>query len=421
MQRSRLHTFLIILISLLVGYYFGVNKVTTDWKNYKPEIKIVSKEPPAKLKIIDFSPFWTVLDKVEDNYYDKKAIDPQKFITGAINGMLSTLNDPYTIYLPPVANNEFKQGLAGQFEGIGAQLGVKDEQIIVIAPLDGSPAQKAGIKAGDVIAKVNSESTKGWNISQAVEKIRGPKGTEVVLTVAHKNEPKPVDIKIIRDTIQVKSVEGWIKKTRDIGTIETKGFSDKEKEEKVMYIRLSQFGDNTNKEWLSQVNKLALEVPKDSSFKGIILDLRNNPGGYLQDATFIASEFIPDGNVVIQEKGNGERINFVVSRKGLFLNEKIVVLINKGSASASEIVAGAVKDHNRAKLVGETSFGKGTIQQAEDLGQGGGIHITVAKWLTPKEIWVNGKGLEPDVKVEPDKNDIAKDAQLEKAVEELVK
>ncbi|OGH19377.1 MAG: hypothetical protein A3F31_03230 [Candidatus Levybacteria bacterium RIFCSPHIGHO2_12_FULL_38_12] len=421
MQRKRLHVLLIVAISLLTGYYVGVNKITADWKNYKPQIKIISKEPSAKLKIIDFSPFWTVLDKVEENYYDKKAIDPQKFVTGAINGMLFTLGDPYTVYLPPVQNTEFKQGLSGQFEGIGAQLGVKGEQIVVIAPLDGSPAQKAGVKAGDVIVKVNSESTKGWNISQAVEKIRGPKRTEVVLTVTHKNEPSPVEIKIIRDTIQVKSVEGKIEKWRlknDYFQMEEKAC---EKCPSILYVRLSQFGDNTNKEWLSTVNKLALEIPKDNTFKGIVLDLRNNPGGYLQDATFIASEFISGGTVVIQEKGNGEKIPHTVSRKGLFLSYPIVVLINKGSASASEIVAGALRDHKRAKLVGETSFGKGTIQQAEDLGSGSGIHITVAKWLTPNEIWVNGKGLEPDIKVEPDKNDVSKDVQLEKAVEELVK
>jgi len=191
----------------------------------------------------------------------------------------------------------------------------------------------------------------------------------------------------------------------------------------VAYIRLSQFGDNTNQEWLNLVNKLNVQVKAGKNVKGLILDMRNNPGGYLTDATFIASEFINQGlPVVLQEDsipGNRKTIN--ASRQGVFTNIPIVVLINKGSASASEIVAGALRDNNRAKLIGEISYGKGTIQQAEDLGGGAGIHITIAKWLTPSGIWVNGKGLSPDVSVVPNPKDPSVDTQLEKAIEVLVK
>jgi len=400
----------------------GTTKVSFEWKNYKPQVNVLSKEPPTSTAFtnVDFALFWRVWEKLENSYYDKKALNPEKALYGAISGMVESLDDPYTVFLPPTENNDFKQGLAGKFEGIGAELGMKGKQIIVIAPLDGSPAQKAGIKAQDAILKVNDKTTFGWTLSQAVEKIRGPKGTEVVLTVQHKDAAKSQDIKIIRDTITVKSLTTWIKKVKDIENIKKDALKGKENTS-VAYIRLSQFGDSTNQEWVSLINKLSIDISNDKSVRGIIFDLRNNPGGYLSDATFISSEFLKDGNVVIQEKGSGEKVPFAVSRKGLLLNVPLVVLINKGSASASEIVAGALRDHNRAKLIGETSFGKGTIQEADDLGNGAGLHVTIAKWLTPKEEWVNGKGLKPDIEVLLDEKDPDRDTQLEKAILELVK
>lgn len=415
---------LVILISLLVGYFFGINKVNYEWKNYKPKFQIVNKEPPTGVIAIDAAPLWTVWEKLQTNYYDKSKLDTQKMLNGAITGMVQTLGDPFTIYLPPVQNNNFKQGLAGQFSGIGAELGMKDKQIIVIAPLTGSPAEKAGIKPGDSIMGVDGESTNGWSLNQAVDKIRGPKGTNVSLTILHKDENSPKEIKIIRDTITIKSVDGWVKpvdcsnKCQTIDLAKAKANSDK-----VAYIRLSQFGDNTNEEWLALVNKLNVQIKTDKNVKGLILDLRNNPGGYLTDATFIASEFINQGlPVVSQENGiPGDKKTLYASRQGVFTNIPLVVLINKGSASASEIVAGAMRDNNRAKLIGETSYGKGTIQEAEDLGQGAGLHITIAKWLTPKGVWVNGKGLTPDILTALNPKDPGRDTQLEKAIEVLVK
>jgi carboxyl-terminal processing protease len=190
---------------------------------------------------------------------------------------------------------------------------------------------------------------------------------------------------------------------------------------KIAYIRLSQFGDQTNKEWTSLVNNLDLQIQQDKSVKGLILDLRNNPGGYLTDAVFIASEFLGVGKTVVLEEGHDNKKTSFVTRKGLLTKIPLIILINKGSASASEILAAAMTDNNRGILVGETSFGKGTIQMADDLGSGAGLHITIAKWLTPKGIWVNGKGLKPDIEVKPDDKDQGHDAQLEKAVEELIK
>jgi len=435
--RTRLIQFTLVALSAaLLGYYIGVSKVSFSWKQYKPTLQIISREPPPSVTHVDLELFWNVLRKLESSYYDKSALDSQKLLNGAISGMVQSLGDPYTVFLPPKQNSDFKQGLAGQFEGIGAELGMKDNQIIVIAPLDGMPAQKAGIKAGDAILKVDDKSAEGWTLGQAVEKIRGPKGTFVKLTVLHKDQAKPVDITVSRGTITVKSVAGKIQKVSEIENISIKDDKKEEEKEKakstvpvlgtkdkqVIYVRLSQFGDRTNDEWVTMINDVTVQMKKSgTAVKGLVLDLRNNPGGYLTDAAFIASEFIKEGVIVIQDKGNGDRTNFNVSRKGLLTDIPIVVLINKGSASASEIVAGALRDYNRAKLIGETSFGKGTIQQAEDLGDGAGLHVTIAKWLTPKETWVHGKGLVPDIIVAPDEKNPSHDTQLEKAVEELLK
>lgn len=423
MRYSYFRTILIILISVLVGYYVGVNKIALDWKNYKPSLSVVNKEPP-KLGSYDFSVFWKAWGLLEENFYDKSKLDPQKMLNGAISGMVQSLGDPYTIFLPPIQNNDFKQNLSGQFSGIGAELGLRDKQIIVISPLDGSPAKKAGIKPEDAVLKVDGQSTENWTLYQAVEKIRGQVGTEVALTILHKGDKETLEIKVIRDVITVKSVDGWIKNvkcSRDKCQI----LEEDQRCDgcpKVAYIRLSQFGDQTNKEWVSLINSLSLQIQSNSNVKGLILDLRNNPGGYLSDAVFIASEFLKSGrSVVIEDNGVGNTRTFSVTRKGMLMDLPIVALINKGSASASEIVAGAIRDNDRGILIGEISFGKGTIQRADELGGGAGIHITIAKWLTPKGTWVNGSGLKPDIEVSLDPKNQTRDLQLEKAVEELVK
>jgi len=412
---------LVVLAAFFLGYFVGTTKINLQLKNYNPILSVSSKEPPPGVNV-DFANFWAVWESVDSKYYDKTKIDPQKMLNGAIAGMLQTLGDPYTVYLPPTSNDNFKQGLAGEFQGIGAELGTKDNKIIVISPLENSPAIKAGVKPEDTILKVEGESTQGWSLAQAVEKIRGPKGTTVTLSIQHKGARNPENIKIVRDVITVKSIDGYVKRIKDIQNIKITNNLKPHENSEVMYLKLSQFGDNTNKDWIALINKLHLSTEKNPNFKGAVLDLRNNPGGYLSDATFIAAEFIKQGQtVVIQETGGGARTTLTTERRGLLLDSPLVVLINKGSASASEIVSGALVDHRRAKLVGEASFGKGTIQQANDLGNGAGVHVTVAKWLTPKGTWVNGKGLEPDVKVSLDTKDPAHDAQLEKAIEELIK
>jgi carboxyl-terminal processing protease len=326
------------------------------------------------------------------------------------------------MYLPPIQNDNFKTNLAGKFEGIGAELGMKDQDIIVVAPLDGSPAEKAGVKPGDTIIKVDGASVAGLTLPQTVEKIRGDKGTKVMLTLLSKGASSTKDISITRDQITIKSVTGWVKKLSDITGIDKKSIAGHEND-KVGYIRLSQFGDNTNEEWVGVANMIASER-QNGNIKGVVLDVRNNPGGYLTDAVYIASEFIKSGTVVIEDDGNGNQKHLDVSRAGNLTEIPVIVLINKGSASASEILSGALRDHNRAKLLGETSFGKGTVQQALDLGGGVGLHVTVAKWLTPNGTWVgngkDGKGLKPDISVDLDPKDTTHDSQLEKAVQTLV-
>jgi len=427
-MKSRVRFFqivIIILIAFFGGYYFGVNKVALDWHNYNPVLNIVNKEPPPGIINVDFNPFWSVWQKLLANYYDKSKLDQQKMLNGAINGMVQALGDPFTMYLPPVQNTDFKQGLAGQFSGIGAELGTQDKNILIIAPLDGSPAEKAGIKAGDIILKVNGQSTAGWDLSKAVDQIRGPKGTNVVLTVIHKDTQKQVDLTITRDVITVKSVAMNIanaKCTNGGCSLVAKGDPCTASScVKYAYIRLSQFGDNTNQEWASLVKGISDSLNKDKTIKGVVLDLRNNPGGYLTDAQFIASEFLPTGETVVTEDNGTVQSALTVSRQGLLIQPKLVILINGGSASASEIVAGALRDNRHVELVGEKSFGKGTVQEAEDLGNGAGLHVTIAKWLTPNGTWVNGKGLTPDASVQLDPKNPTEDTQLEKAVFELLK
>ena len=425
MKNRTLRIILIVAITFLVGYFFGTFKINLDWQNYKPVLNVVSKEPPAGVVNVDFNPFWTVWQSLETNYYDKSKFDQQKMLNGAINGIVQSLGDPFTIYLPPVANNDFKQGLAGEFSGIGAELGTKDKDIIVIAPLDGSPAEKAGIKAGDVIVKVDGQSTSGWDLSKAVTQISGPKGTQVVLSIIHSGQKQPTNITITRDTITVKSVAMNIESAKctsssctNISKTTCSGSSCVE----FAYIRLSQFGDNTNQEWMAMIKGISDKINQDKNIKGVVLDLRNNPGGYLTDAQFIAGEFLPMGTIVVREDPCSQSgCALSVQRQGLLLNPKVVVLVNKGSASASEIVAGALRDDRGIKLVGETSFGKGTVQEAEDLGDGAGLHVTIAKWLTPNSIWVNGKGLTPDVSVALDPKNPAEDTQLDAAVLQLSK
>src|SRR3989339_1060034 len=355
--------------------------------------------------VTDFSLFWNVWSILDEKFVDKKKLDSKKMFYGAIKGMVAALEDPYTFFLTPSENKQSKDDLGGKFEGIGAQLGLKNNRITIIAPLKKSPAETAGVKHGDYINKVDNIATANWTLTQAVSKIRGPKNTKVKLTLERNN--KEIEITIVRQQIIVSSVELYFEKN-------------------IAILKVNQFGDNTNDEWVKVVNEISNKW-LGKQVKGMILDLRDNPGGYFEGSVYLASEFLPLGKLVVKQEATlyGDK-EYRVSRIGILKEIPLVVLINKGSASASEILAGALRDYNRAQLVGEKSFGKGSVQEALDLKEGAGLHVTVAKWVLPNGDWINSKGIEPKIKVIneiKDGNTITKDTdkQLEKAIELLAK
>lgn len=338
---------------------------------------------------LDLSKFWRVYDLIQSDYVDKP--DDAELIDGAVRGLVEGLGDPFSAYLSTEEKRDLNEELSGQFEGIGAELTEKNGITTIVSPLSGSPAEKAGLKANDIIAKVNNEDTDGLAVGEVVNKIRGPKGTEVTLTIFRDNLA-PFDVKIIRETIIVKSVT-----SKMIGS--------------VGYLEINQFGESTVADVAATVKGF-----RDSQPKAIIIDLRNNPGGFLNSVPPIAGHFIPP-SVVVKEKYRDGRTDQLRSNNiPEFPNTPLYVLINSGSASASEILAGALQDYKRATLIGETSFGKGSVQELINLPGNSALRVTIAEWLTPLDRAINKIGIEPDVKVADEKTD-GKDPVLEKALE----
>ena len=328
---------------------------------------------------------------------ERNKLDPQQLLYGAMSGLVDAVGDPYTVFLDPEQNKDFELSLSGTYEGVGIEMDVREGQIVVIAPIEGAPAQKAGVAAGDKILRIDDVDTSTLKIQEAVQKIRGTAGSSVVLTL--ERDGKKFDIKITREKITIKSVE-----FEDLG-------------QGIARIKIVRFGDNTLREWKNAANKVV-----SGGFKKLILDLRNNPGGRLDISISVAGDFVSKGTtIVVEEDSSGNQLPFKSEEEPILQGIKAAVLINKGSASASEIVAGALRDLLSVKLVGEMSFGKGTIQKVDDLPAGAGLHITFAKWLTPKGTWVNQKGLKPDIEVKLTEADAKakRDPQLAKAKELL--
>ncbi len=425
---SKIRSFIVILSLVLLvggaGYWLGERKASIGISSDKGVV--VHTEAPAAVGDIEFALFWDVWSKVIHYYVDPKTIDVQKLVYGAITGMVNAVGDPYTSFFPPKENKDFKEELGGAFEGIGAQLGLNEGYVIIESPLRGSPAEKAGLKPKDYILKVDGKETVGWSVQDAVNKIRGPKGTKVLLTILHESATKPVDISIERATITIPSVVSWIKSPAEITEISaaTEAASFRNDATKaVAYIQLSRFGDNTNNDWIKAVSEIvAYKKNNGNKLAGFILDMRNNPGGYLEGSVFVASEFIKSGVVVSQKNSDGSLQEYKVNRSGSLLDIPMVVIINKGSASAAEIVTGALRDYKRATVVGEKSFGKGTVQTPFDLSGGSSVHITTGKWLLPKGDSISEKGITPDITVTLGEGTTAtSDAQLAKALELLLK
>jgi carboxyl-terminal processing protease len=426
MPFSKIRTAIIILSIILlsggIGYRLGEGSAL---KNGGVGIQsaVINTITPSSATV-DFSLFWDVWQRVHRFYIESSTIDNQKLVYGAISGMVNALDDPYTSFFPPKENKEFKDDMGGAFEGIGAQLEAKEGRILVVSPIKGSPAEKAGIVAGDWITKVDGEETFNWTTTQAVAKIRGAKGTPVTLSIFHTNAKEAVDIKIIRETITVPSVETWVKTISEVKEINGSDIAKKyaNNTKKIAYISLSRFGDRLEEDWQKAVSTVSQAMTTNGSVSGLILDLRGNPGGYLDGSVYIGGEFLKTGmTVVSQENSDGSKESYKVDRLGKLLDIPLVVLINKGSASAAEIVAGALRDNGRATIIGETSFGKGSVQTPQELTGGASVHITTGKWLTPKGDWITKKGIVPDIEVKWTVDEASRDAQLAKAIEFLLK
>ncbi|MFA5134064.1 MAG: S41 family peptidase [Patescibacteria group bacterium] len=387
----------VLLATFFIGFYVGkkVEYSKTNSANIQNLVNKDAKPGFALDKEVDFNLFWSIWNRVKQDYV-KQPVDEVKMFYGAISGMVASLGDPYSIFLEPKIAEEFQQELAGEFEGIGAEIGIKNNALTIVAPLLDSPSEKAGIKAGDVILTIDGKDTTGLALDEAVQMIRGKKGTKVKLLINREGFKAPQEFQVTRDKIVVKSVQ-W------------------SMQGDYAYIKVLQFGNDTARDFNKVIGSVILKNPK-----GIILDLRNNPGGYLDAAIEMAGEWIPD-DIVVYEKYKDQQEGFRAHGKGRLKDYKTIVLINKGSASGSEIVAGALQDYNKAILVGEKSFGKGSVQDYKEYGDGSALKMTIALWLTPNGNSINGQGIEPNFKVEITEKDAAAgaDPQLEKAKELL--
>ena len=392
---------IIILVLIVAGFGGGF----LYGKNSRPSIEKVTglqNLEQGKNADVDFTLFWDAWTRVQEKFVNRGKLDYQKMVYGAISGMLNSLGDPYTVFMTPQENKNFSQSLQGNLEGIGAEVGMRKEIVTIISPLADSPAMKAGLKAGDQILKINDKITVAMTVDEAVNLIRGPKGTEVALTIGREGWTEAKEFKITRAVINVPIVKFEMKQAG---------------ERPIAYVALYQFTDNSAAEFQKSVQQILT-----SNAKGIILDLRNNPGGYLESAVDIAGWFMSQGRLVVTEDyGNGKKNEHYSKGYNKLDAYPVIVLMNQGSASASEILAGALRDDKGVKLVGERSFGKGSVQELEQMASGTSLKVTVAKWLTPSGHSIMDSGLEPDVKVEVQQSDIdsGKDPQLDKALEML--
>lgn len=393
---------LLIIITFFIGLFVGIsNADETESNNTDSSGKVVNQgaKPPEYLsKNVNFKLFWQVWDLIKDKYVEEDVNEVEMFY-GAQMGLLSSLGDPYSVFLVPEVSENFSEELKGKFEGIGAEVAIKKDRLTIVAPLPESPAEKAGLRAGDKVLAIDDFDTTGMSLAKAVNLIRGDKGTEVVLTVIHK-EGNQEKIVVIRDKIQYASVKYKLLENDTIG-----------------YIQVSHFNEDTEELFNQAVNDLT-----NKNINSIILDLRNNPGGFLTTAISMANNWIEDG-IIVKEKSRDASKNksFSASGQAKFKDKKTVVLVNGGSASASEIVSGALQDYGLATILGETTFGKGSVQDLTELSDGSSVKLTIAKWYTPNDRSINLEGIVPDIEIELTAEDYNndRDPQLEKAIEIL--
>ena len=405
---ARLLIFVVVFgLIFTAGFYVGQARI--------PELDKVTGLSNKTNEIatqVDFAPFWKAWNTLNDKYVPAditststldRNLYTQKLVWGAISGLTAAVGDPYTIFLPPSETGIFKADISGNFSGVGMEIGIRNDQLVVIAPLKDSPSEKAGLKPKDKILKINDEIAQGLRIDEAVSKIRGPEGSKVTLLI-QRAEGEPFEVTITRGIIDLPTIKTELKNT-GVG--------------KVFVISLYGFSGNS-----PALFRDALKAFIDSGTDKLIIDLRGNPGGYLEAAVDMASFFLPDGKVIVREYyGEGQAENVHRSKGYDIFNEnlKLAILVDGGSASASEILAGALQEYGRAKLVGDTTFGKGSVQELVDITDETSIKVTVARWLTPNGHSISERGLEPDFKVTITEEDIKNenDSQMNKAIEIL--
>ena len=334
-----------------------------------------------------FDVFWEVWDLVDQHFVDQGNIDPMRMTYGAINGMLATLGDDnHTIFFSPEEAEQQESQLDGSFEGIGAFVEGHETGFRIVAPIHGSPAEEAGILAGDIVLKVDGEDIGGIPEWEIISRIRGPAGTSVVLTVLHPNETEPTDITVVRGKIDVESVT-WARIP----------------ETNYIYLQISQFASDTGDELQKSLEAIDAKVAAGEAIDGVVLDLRNNPGGYLQEALRVNTQFLDAGKVILHERdAEGEIRTYRSVGNGLARTYPMIVLINQGTASAGEITAGALKENGRARLVGQPTLGTGTVLQPFNLSDGSVLRLGVTNWLTPEKNLIKGEGVQPDSLVDQD-------------------
>lgn len=404
MEKVLKNRYFVIGISIAViialngaSFYFGYQQ---GMKNPQTVIiRGVANLEEGNIEAVDFSVFWDAWQVIKDKYVESEKIDNQDFVYGAISGLLGSLKDPNSVFFPPSDAKKFNEDIAGEFSGIGAEIGIKNDQLVIIAPLKDTPAERAGLRSGDKILKIDETKTVGLAVDEAVKLIRGERGTTVVLTILRNGWDKPEEISIIRDVIQIPTID-W-----------------KMLENNIAYIHLYNFYEKAPFLFYQTAVEIIFKNPN-----GLILDLRDNPGGYLEAAVNLAGWFLKPGETVVSEEfRSGEKQIFKAHGTGLFKDIPLVILINEGSASASEILAGAIRDNLGVKLIGKKSFGKGTVQELASLKDNSLIKITIAHWRLAGGQLIEKNGLNPDYEVNLTDEDIkaGKDPQLDKAIEVL--
>ena len=360
--------FLLTSVAFGAGVVFGGSGLL-----FKPGIVRAAEQPT------EFEVFWEVWTLVERNFVDREVLEPTQLTYGAINGLINALGDEgHTRFLTPEEANRQRTDISGSFFGIGARVGVREGLPIIVAPFDGSPADNAGVKAGDIIIEVDKEDVTSLPLNEVIDRIRGEKGTEVILTVFRQDTNESLEISIIRDEIEIPAATWAMIPGTDVAL-----------------IRLNQFSANLNEELVE-----AVQSAEAGGATGLVVDVRNNPGGLLVQAIEVTSQFLEAGNVLLQEDADGNRESFPVEPNGVATDIPMVVLINRGSASSSEIFAGAIQDQQRGQVVGETTFGTGTVLRPFELEDGSALLLGTSQWLTPNGRLIRKQGIEPDVIVD---------------------